>query len=205
MLPVFPLPVVVFPSEEIRLHIYEERYKQMIADCDKKNIPFVILPFIHNQVQDRGSLMILTEIRKKYEDGRMDIIATCSQCCQLKKFYLEFPKKLYSGVEIELNEEFSESDSASQYQELKTAFQELCSLNSVQPYHAVVWDQFVSYKIAHYVGFNLEEEYALFCIDEESKRIEKLIDQIHHLIQQTKQRQDWIQRLNMNGEFRFFN
>lgn len=42
-IPVFALPIVVFPEEEIRLHIFEERYKELILDCDNYGISFVFV------------------------------------------------------------------------------------------------------------------------------------------------------------------
>lgn len=39
-LPLFPLNTVLFPGMPLRLHIFEERYKQMIADCRRTGEPF---------------------------------------------------------------------------------------------------------------------------------------------------------------------
>ncbi len=42
-LPLFPLNTVVFPGMPIPLHIFEERYKEMITACVDDQIPFGIV------------------------------------------------------------------------------------------------------------------------------------------------------------------
>ncbi len=38
--PVFPLNTVLFPSMPLHLHIFEDRYKQMVKECVDQNEPF---------------------------------------------------------------------------------------------------------------------------------------------------------------------
>lgn len=42
-LPLFPLNVVLFPGMPLPLHIFEERYKEMVADCIRENRPFGVV------------------------------------------------------------------------------------------------------------------------------------------------------------------
>jgi Lon protease-like protein len=42
-LPLFPLSTVLFPGMPLKLHIFEERYKQMINECIDNNLPFGVL------------------------------------------------------------------------------------------------------------------------------------------------------------------
>ena len=71
--PLFPLELVVFPFEELNLHIFEPRYRQLINDCEKHEALFGIPTFRKGQALDYGSLVKLVKIEKKYPDGRMDI------------------------------------------------------------------------------------------------------------------------------------
>jgi len=49
-LPFFPLKSIFFPGETVPLHIFEERYKQLIKDCQKEAITFGIPVFINNGI-----------------------------------------------------------------------------------------------------------------------------------------------------------
>ncbi len=42
-IPLFPLNVVLFPGMPLPLHIFEDRYKTMIADCIRENRPFGVV------------------------------------------------------------------------------------------------------------------------------------------------------------------
>lgn len=54
-LPLFPLNTVLFPGMPLPLHIFEERYKEMIADCIRESRPFGVV-LIADGVAERGPL-----------------------------------------------------------------------------------------------------------------------------------------------------
>ncbi len=72
-IPIFPLGIVVYPGEELNLHIFEPRYKQLITECYSENKLFGIPSVIDNRMQDYGTLMRIKEISKLHENGEMDI------------------------------------------------------------------------------------------------------------------------------------
>lgn len=74
-LPLFPLNVVLFPEMSLPLHIFEERYKDMVRECLRETEPFGVV-YAHNQEVERiGCTALITEVAKEYEDGQMDILA----------------------------------------------------------------------------------------------------------------------------------
>ena len=72
-IPIFPLELVVYPSEELNLHIFEPRYKQLISECHTNGRLFGIPAVIGNRMQDYGTLVRLKEITNVHENGEMDI------------------------------------------------------------------------------------------------------------------------------------
>jgi len=73
-IPIFPLALVVYPGEKLNLHIFEPRYKLLIAECFHAKKSFGIPVVLNNKLADKGTLMEITEISKVYDDGKMDII-----------------------------------------------------------------------------------------------------------------------------------
>lgn len=203
-IPVFPLPIIVFPEEELRLHIFEPRYKQLIRDCKEQGIVFGILPVLNGKMMETGTLVRLEEIVKEYEDGRMDIRLHSEGIFRVIEYYSKWPGKLYSAADMQLIE-YGMNREAALDQKVKILFDELCHINHVKPFHAIAWEKFISYKLGHYVGFSLDEEYSFFTLYNEKSRLEKLIHQLEFMVEQSKQRQEWLKRMNMNGEFRNFN
>lgn len=75
LLPLFPLDIVLFPKMVLPLHIFEERYKEMIGDCLRSKAPFGVL-YTHDGTTARvGCRAGILKVLKKYDDGRMDLLA----------------------------------------------------------------------------------------------------------------------------------
>lgn len=73
-LPLFPLGVVLFPGAELPLHIFEERYKEMIGDVLRDKSEFGIVLASEKGMANVGCTAVIERILKQYPDGRMDIL-----------------------------------------------------------------------------------------------------------------------------------
>jgi uncharacterized protein len=74
LLPIFPLELVLFPGVPLPLHIFEPRYKEMIAECLELKQPFGVVRASDEGVADIGCTAEILQVTKKYDDGRMDIL-----------------------------------------------------------------------------------------------------------------------------------
>ncbi|MBP6591261.1 MAG: LON peptidase substrate-binding domain-containing protein, partial [Chitinophagaceae bacterium] len=97
-IPIFPLNIVVYPGEELNLHIFEPRYKQLITECHEAKKPFGIPTVINNKLKDYGSLVEITELSKVHDNGEMDIRTRGVQIFRILELIREIPDKLYSGA-----------------------------------------------------------------------------------------------------------
>ena len=76
-LPIFPLSVVLFPGTPLPLHIFEPRYRRMLADCLAGDRRFgIVPPGKDDRLPDPGTVGCIAEIRVNQElpDGRSNII-----------------------------------------------------------------------------------------------------------------------------------
>jgi len=62
-LPMFPLELVAFPGEELPLHIFEQRYQQLIEDCEEERVTFGIPTYINKRLE-YGTEMELLKVVK---------------------------------------------------------------------------------------------------------------------------------------------
>ena len=74
LLPLFPLNVVLLPHTNLALHIFEERYKQMVADCLEHHWEFGVVLTEERSIKQSGCTAVITQVTRRYEDGRMDIV-----------------------------------------------------------------------------------------------------------------------------------
>ena len=70
----FPLGAVLVPGELMPLHIFEPRYKDLIADCLEHEHPFVLLYADDEGTREIGCTARVTDVLERYEDGRLNIV-----------------------------------------------------------------------------------------------------------------------------------
>jgi len=75
LLPLFPLNVVLLPGTPLPLHIFEPRYKEMIAECRASNAPFGIVRALEEGIADIGCTAEILTVTKEYADGKLDLVA----------------------------------------------------------------------------------------------------------------------------------
>jgi Lon protease-like protein len=75
LIALFPLDVVLFPGTPLPLHIFEPRYKEMIAECLAQNRTFGVVRALEQGLADVGCTAEIVTIVKEYPDGQIDLVA----------------------------------------------------------------------------------------------------------------------------------
>jgi Lon protease-like protein len=73
-LPLFPLQVVLLPGADLPLHIFEERYKEMVRDVLRDHTEFGVVLASEKGLVNTGCTATVEKILRQYPDGRMDIL-----------------------------------------------------------------------------------------------------------------------------------
>jgi Lon protease-like protein len=74
LLPLFPLEVVLFPRTPLPLHIFEERYKEMVGEVLESKSEFGVVLAGEKGIVSTGCTASVEKVMKSYPDGRMDIL-----------------------------------------------------------------------------------------------------------------------------------
>src|SRR5208283_4491405 len=74
LIPLFPLQVVVFPRTRLPLHIFEERYKEMIGNAIRDHSEFGVVLAKEDGIVNAGCTVMVEKVLETYPDGRMDIL-----------------------------------------------------------------------------------------------------------------------------------
>src|SRR3954453_23981498 len=74
-IPLFPLPLVALPSEQVPLHIFEERYKTMIGHCLEEGSEFGIVWLSDDGLRPIGCACEVAEVLERLPDGRINLVA----------------------------------------------------------------------------------------------------------------------------------
>jgi Lon protease-like protein len=70
----FPLGIVLLPTEQVPLHVFEERYKELIAECLADEEEFGLVYADADGVREIGTRAAVIEVLARLEDGRMNVV-----------------------------------------------------------------------------------------------------------------------------------
>jgi Lon protease-like protein len=70
----FPLGLVLLPTEQVPLHIFEPRYRELIAECLDAEQPFGLVYADDDGLRRIGTLATVVEVTDRFEDGRMNVV-----------------------------------------------------------------------------------------------------------------------------------
>lgn len=199
-IPIFPLSIVVYPGENLNLHIFEPRYKQLIAECKENKKPFGIPAVIDNRLQDYGTLMEVVDIAKVYDNGEMDIKSKGEKVFRILEVIKTVPDKLYSGAIVNYPDNIEEGN-IELMRKVMIGIRELHRLlNVVKDFHKTD-AELSSYDVAHHVGLTLPEEYELLGLMEERQRQEYLKRHLTKVIPMVTEMEGLKDKIKQNGHF----
>ncbi len=200
-IPIFPLGIVVFPGEDLNLHIFEPRYKQLITDCFAEAKPFGIPVVLKNGLSERGTLVEVKEIVEVYQDGKLDIKTKGVSVFRILEVVKSIPEKLYSGaiVNYPLNEE---RQFIPLLRKVVKSIRDLHEVLKLNKSFSKPDDELLSYDIAHHIGLSLDEEYELLGLLREDQRLEYLKRHLNKVLPVVSEMEALKERIKLNGHFK---
>lgn len=200
-IPIFPLGIVVYPGEQLNLHIFEPRYKQLIKECFETKKPFGIPPVIDNKINETGTLVKVIEITTVYDDGKMDVKTEGLEVFTILELINQLPEKLYSGAIVNYPVNI-ESGSRVLMQTIVIAIRELHKLLKINKDFKKPDEELWSYDVAHHAGLSLTEEYELLQLMNELQREEYLKRHLKKVIPVIAEMETLKERVQLNGHFK---
>ena len=200
-IPIFPLSIVVYPHENLNLHIFEPKYKQLINECIEQKKVFGIPVVINNVIMETGTTINILEITKTYDSGEMDIKTIGENVFRILEPIHQLPEKLYSGaiVNYPKNHEYGKRLLMNKViASLKYLHSILKLDKSFTKEDKDLW----SYDIAHEAGLALQEEYELLSLMNELQRQEYLKRHLAKVIPVVAEMEALKQKIKLNGHFK---
>ena len=200
-IPIFPLSIVVYPHENLNLHIFEPKYKQLINECFEQKKPFGIPVMINNKMNEIGTLIEITAISKTYETGEMDINTQGKKVFRILETIDEIPGKLYSGAIVNYPHTH-EHGKRLLMNKIITSVKELHKMLKVDKPLPKNEDELWSYDLAHSAGLTLQQEYELLSLMNELQRQEYLKRHLAKVIPVVAEMEMLKEKIKLNGHFK---
>ena len=201
-LPLFPLKLIACPGEQVNLHIFEDRYKQLVSECIQEDVHFGIPVYLDNRLE-YGTEMSVEKIIETYPDGRMDIITQAHRVFRIVDFTNPAPGKLYAGGEvIFLDNIYDDTDEKARQHMLQLA-RELFQLLNLSDSVKINKDITV-FDLGHKLGLPFQKQYRLLQLERESDRQLFIIEHLEKTLPVMQEMEYAKERIRLNGHFRKF-
>ncbi len=198
--PLFPLGLVALPGEVIPLHIFEERYKQMMSECLDFEREFGIVWMSDDGLREIGCACEIERVLEQMEDGRMNLLTRGTRPFRVleRQGHLAYP----AGVIEFLDDEAEEVDPDA-VQSARTTYADLVKRATDREPEPAELDEMDAYGMAATVDFGLDAKQGLLDLRSENARL-KLVTR---LFRAATKRLDFVDRAQArarsNGKVRF--
>ncbi len=198
--PLFPLDLVVLPTEFVPLHIFEERYKTMIGECLAHEQEFGVVWLSDDGLREVGCACRIERVLERMEDGRMNILTRGTRPFRVleRQGNLAYP----AGV-IEFLEDREEAIEPDLLTKARQAYGDLVRRATDRDPEAEEMEGMGAYEMAATVDFGLDAKQGLLDLRSENARLRL----VTRLFRAAIKRLDFVDRAQArarsNGKVRF--
>lgn len=192
----------MYPGEQKNLHVFEPRYKEMIAGCLAKNKPFVIVRGNERQMQEIGCAARVERVLAQYADGRVDIEVIGEYRVQIIRIDRT---RLYQQGTIEEYHDTSDLTPPIKREQLIAQHMKLLEIagRTIEPQYYKS-NHSISWLIGRNCGLSLDQRQVLLDMQSEGERVEFLIEYLKEFIPKVVEKWETRIRIMSNGHFKDF-
>ncbi len=207
LLPLFPLELVLLPEEPLPLHIFEDRYREMIGEClEAKDSgvggqDFGVVLAKGEEISNVGCTARIMSLTKKYEDGRMDILAVGKRRFEIlltneERSYLRASVEFFDDEGSDTPEDTEAEGALQLFQEVMRRLHQTNELpvHLSQPYRSL------SFRLAAVLPLALDFKQQLLLLRNESERLRQVVHSMRQLSRQIEVVHDARKKAGANGD-----
>src|ERR687891_1542008 len=200
-IPLFPLNVVLMPGAPLPLHIFEERYKQMVDECLESGAEFGMILADESGTRQVGCTAKIVELVQRYDDGRMVILVQGARRFKLNN--LMTGKPYYVG-DIEYLEDEPVEDVSTLAEEciallervIEAATEGSVGIEIEPPYRNL------SFAIAGRIEFEPEVRQQILELTSEQQRLQKVKELLGAAAERLERERQTSEKAQTNGHLR---
>jgi Lon protease-like protein len=196
-IPLFPLEVVLFPGAPLPLHIFEQRYREMVTECIAGNAVFGVVCAQRDGLATIGCTAQVIRVLRSYADGRSDILTQ-----GIDRFEIEQldDSRSFLQAEVALLPDTGEPATRSSREECVALHFEAMHLMGTSdiPIHLNL-DAPVAYLLAATVPADLNFQQALLAMRSDAERTDALLSYYRAVLPQLRSGAKIGERASTNG------
>jgi Lon protease-like protein len=198
--PLFPLPLVALPSEYLPLHIFEARYRTMVAECLELERELGIIWLADDELKPIGCAVAIDRVLERMDDGRLNILTRGTRPFRLVERQDDLP---YPAGTVEFLADREEEPDEVAARAARDAYTTLVIEATDSPPDAERVAAMTAYELASSVEFGLEAKQGLLELRSENARLRL----VARLLRAAHKRLELVDRAEVrarsNGKVRF--
>lgn len=196
LLPLFPLEVVLFPGIPLPLHIFEPRYKEMMAECLANHAPFGVVRALEEGIADVGCTAEIVTVTKEYPDGRLDLVSEGRQRFEVLELNQE--RSFLRGEVLLVPDEAGNAEVDEKARAVQLHLEILSLAGAAQDLSAADQNQ-LSFYLAGSLPLDLDFKQKLLTMRSESERIHSVTTYLERILPKLRRVARTRQKAGGNG------
>ena len=192
----FPLGMVLLPTERLPLHIFEPRYRELIGECLAEEREFGLLLGDDEGLREIGTRAAVVEVVDRFPDGRMNVVVEGRE--RFRLVGLTGGRSFATGDVEPIADETSVSAQEDRDGVLEI-YRKLAELVEAEVDEPDPHSELLSFEIAARVDFGAPRKQALLELTSEGQRLEVVKDLLRQAIEGIELERELAERSSLNG------
>jgi len=193
----FPLGLVLLPTERVPLHIFEDRYRELIGECIDLEREFGLLYADDGGLREVGCRAAVLEVLERFDDGRMNIVVEGRERFRVVR---HTSGRSFSTAEVEPLGDEERGIAPEAAARALSAFQKLVEIVEAEVELPDPLSPQLSFELAGRVEFEAEAKQELLESRSESKRLERVAELLESAAATVALTEEARKRASSNGK-----
>jgi Lon protease-like protein len=194
----FPLELVLLPSERVPLHIFEDRYKELISECVTDACEFGLILETEDGLRDVGTMTGVLEVIHTFDDGRLNVLVEGHDRFRLT---YETEGRSFRTAEIETLDDEEEAPTEAEVEEAMAVFRRLVQVAEAEEIEEPGGGATaLSFQLASKVDFGHEVKQELLELRSERQRLVRLVELLERAVAGLTREREVRERASGNGK-----
>jgi Lon protease-like protein len=194
----FPLELVLLPGERVPLHVFEDRYRELIGECVTEDDEFGLILETEDGMREIGTSSSVVEVIDTFEDGRMNVLVEGRGRFRIVALT---EGRSFQTAEVEPVEDEGEQSSADEAEHALAVFRRLVAVAEADEIEEpVAASPVLSFELAARVDFGHELKQELLELRSERQRLVRLAELLERAVAGLTREREVRERASGNGK-----
>ena len=193
----FPLELVLLPTERVPLHIFEPRYKELIGECLRSGAEFGLVLEDEHGRREIGTRAAVVEVLQVFDDGRMNVVVEGHE--RFRVSGLTSGRSFLTGDVEPLDDEEDEAPAADADRAL-ALFRQLVEAAGTEVDEPEGSSGSLAFEIAARIDFGVEPKQELLELRSEAERLRQLCTLLEAAVEAVAREREVRERAAANGK-----